>query len=149
MSFTRGISIVNELSASQSVVSSIVPVNINGFLFTVNPGQKIQWKLRGVMSTTAAAGIRLLAHCTVAPASYNAEWLIGEPGAPTTSITAQLAEAAVTLAGPPTADYVLWAEGQITAAAAATTFSIQFAQQASDVTAITMNQGMTLEIWQM
>jgi hypothetical protein len=148
MSFTQGIRTINDLALSQSVTGSIVPVDVTGFTFTLQPGKKLKWGLRGVISSTAAGGIRLRANCTVAPANFNAEWLIGEPNGPTSSITPQLAVADVALTGLPTADFVLWAQGEVTAAATATVFSIQFAQDVSDASNITIHQGATLELVQ-
>lgn len=150
MGFTRGISTINELAASQSVISSIVPVDITGFTFTLEPGRKLKWAVRGVLTVPAAAGIRLRAHCTVAPANYNAEWLVAEPGGPTTSGGGLIAEADFTLAGgPPAGNYLVWGQGEVTAGATATVFSIQFAQETSTASNNTLNQGATLELWQM
>lgn len=147
MAFTQGIQTINVLAANQSTNTNITPADITGFTFNVGAAKRIEWELRGVVTTGATGGFRLLAHSTVAPTIYNAEWQIVDETTPATFQDAQLVEAAFTNASAVATNYILTARGSIVAAAA-TVFSIQFAQNNSTANNITMNAGMTLAIWQ-
>lgn len=148
MAFTTGIQIINTLAANQSVTSSVTPVDITGFTFVVAAGKKIYWELKGIMTTGATGGFRLLAHNTSAPTTYNASFQVVDETTPATFQDAQLTEAAFTNASAVATNYLLSAYGEVTANAQ-TTFSLQFAQNNSTANAITMNAGATLTIWQM
>lgn len=147
MSFTQGIQTINVLAANQPVVSSVVPVDITGFTFTLGAGKRLQWELDGGMSTGATGGFRLLAHCTVAPTTYQAKFQVVDETTPATFQDEQVAEAAFTNASAVATNYLVHADGCITAAAQ-TVFSIQFAQNNSTVNAINMLANMVLKLWQ-
>lgn len=147
MAFTQGIQTINVLAANQSTNTNITPADITGFTFNIGAGKRIEWELRGVVTTGATGGFRFLAHNTSAPTTYNAEWQIVDETTPATFQDAQLTEAAFTNASAVATNYILTARGSVVANAA-TTFSIQFAQNNSTANNITMNAGMTLAIWQ-
>lgn len=147
MPFTQGIQTINSLTADLATNTDIVPNDITGFTFNVEAGRRIKWKLRGVMSTGATGGFRLVANSTVAATTYNAEWQAVDETTPATFQDAQIAQADFTNASAVATNYILKGEGELTAAAA-TVFSIQFAQNNSTANAITMRAGMTLQIWQ-
>lgn len=147
MPFTQGIPIINVLAANLSTNTDIVPNDITGFTFNLGAGKRIKWELRGVMTTGATGGFRLVANSTVAATTYNAEWQAVDENTPATFQDAQLVQADFTNASAVATNYTLTGRGEITAAAA-TVFSIQFAQNNSTANNITMNAGMTLEIWQ-
>lgn len=147
MAFTQGIQTINVLAANQSTNTNIVPADITGFTFNIGAGKRIEWELRGVVTTGATGGFRFQAHNTSAPTTYNAEWQIVDETTPATFQDAQLVEADFTNASAVATNYLLQAKGSVIANAA-TTFSIKFAQNNSTANNITMNAGMTLVIWQ-
>lgn len=147
MAFTQGIDTINELAADQAVSSSIVPVDITGFTKALPAGARIQWKLEGIFSLGATGGFRLLAHNTSAPSTYNASFEVVDVTTPATFENVQTTEAAFTNASAVASNYRLQAYGTVIANAA-TTFSLQFAQNNSTANPITMLKGMTLTIWQ-
>lgn len=147
MAFAQGIQTINSLTADQSTNTNITPADMTGFTFNIAAGKRIEWELRGVVTTGATGGFRFLAHNTSAPAVYNAEWQIVDETTPATFQDAQITEVAFTNASAVATNYLLQAKGSVTANAA-TTFSIQFAQNNSTANNITLNKGMTLVIWQ-
>lgn len=147
MAFTQGIQTINLLAADQAVASSVVPVDITGFTKNIGASQRFQWELEGVFSLGATGGFRLQAHCTVAPSTYNATFQVVDETTPATFQDTQTAEAVFTNASAVAGNYILKGYGTIVAGAA-TVFSIQFAQNNSQVTPITMLKGLTLKLWQ-
>lgn len=147
MPFTQGIQRINVLAADLSTNTDIVPNDITGFTIALAAGARIRWRVRGVFSTGATGGFRFLAHSTAAPTVYNAEFAVNDVTTPANFFTAQLVEAAFANASAVATNYRLLAEGVIEAAAA-TTFSFQFAQENSTANNITMRRGMTFEVWQ-
>lgn len=147
MAFTQGIQTINVLAAIQSVNTNITPADITGFTFNLGAGKRLEWELRGIVTTGATGGFRFLAHCTSAPTTYNAEWQIVDETTPATFQDAQLVEAAFTNASAVATNYLLEAKGCIIANAA-TTFSIQFAQNNSTGNNISINAGATLKLIQ-
>ncbi len=147
MAFQPGIQTINELAAIQSTNTNIVPADINGFTFNLGALKRIEFELRAIVTTGATGGFRFLAHCTVAPTVYNAEWQIVDETTPTTFQDAQLVEAAFTNASAVATNYILVCRGCIVAAAA-TVFSLQFAQNNSTANNISINAGATLKLIQ-
>ena len=147
MAFTQGIETINFLAANQAVTSSITPVDITGFTFTINAGKRVYWELKGIFSLGATGGFRFLAHNTSAPTTYNATFQVVDETTPATFQDAQLVEAAFTNASAVASNYLLSGYGNIIANAT-TTFSIQFAQNNSTANPITMQAGATLSLWQ-
>jgi hypothetical protein len=147
MPFTQGIQTINILTANLSTNTDIVPNDITGFTFNLGAGKRLEWELRGVVTTGATGGFRLVANSTVAATTYNAEWQIVDETTPATFQDAQIAQADFTNASAVATNYNLIARGCIVAAAA-TVFSIQFAQNNSTANNITMNAGMTLKLIQ-
>jgi len=147
MAFTQGIQTINQLAADQSVTSSVTPVDITGFTFAVPAGKRIFWEVSAIFSTGATGGFRLLAHNTSAPTTYNALFSVVDVTTPAPYNAAQTTEAAFTNASAVATNYELVASGTVIANAA-TTFSIQFAQNNSTANAITMKAGAVLKIWQ-
>lgn len=147
MSFTPGIQTINTLAAIQSTNTNIVPADITGFTFNLGAAKKLEFELRAIVTTGATGGFRLLAHCTVAPTIYNAEWQIVDETTPATFQDAQLVEAAFTNASAVATNYILTCRGCIVAAAA-TVFSMQFAQNNSTANNISINAGATFKIIQ-
>lgn len=147
MPFTQGIQTINILTADLSTNTDIVPNDITGFTFNLGAAKRIKWRLRGVMTTGATGGFRLVANSTVAATTYNAEWRAVDETTPATFQDAQIAQADFTNASAVATNYLVEGGGEVTAAAA-TVFSIQFAQNNSTANNITMRAGMTLEIWQ-
>lgn len=154
MSFTQGIQTINALVADQTVASSVTPVDIGStgvgntaFSKSLTAGSRIQWELEGIFTLGATGGFRLLAHSTVAPTTYNATFQVVDETTPATFQDAQLVEAAFTNASAVAGNYILKAFGTIIAAGA-TVFSLQMAQNNSQVTGIVMNKGCTFKIWQ-
>lgn len=147
MAFKSGIQSINSLSADQTVASSVTPVDITGFTKTLQAGGALQWELEGIFTLGATGGFRLLAHSTVAPTIYNATFQVVDETTPATFQDAQLVEAAFTNASAVAGNYILKAFGTIVAAGA-TVFSLQFAQNNSQVTGMVMNKGMTFKLWQ-
>ncbi len=147
MAFQPGIQTINVLAAIQSTNTNIVPADITGFTFNLGAAKRLEWELRGIVTTGATGGFRFLAHCTVAPTIYNAEFQIVDETTPATFQDAQLVEAAFTNASAVATNYIFTAKGCIVAAAA-TVFSMQFAQNNSTANNISMNAGMTLTLIQ-
>jgi hypothetical protein len=147
MAFTSGIQSMNNLAADQPVASSIVPVDITGFTKSLPAGARIKWRVQGIFTLGATGGFRFLAHNTSAPATYNATFLVIDETTPARFQDVQTTEAAFANASAVAGNYSFRAFGTVIANAA-TTFSIQFAQNTSDVLPITMLKGMTIEIWQ-
>jgi len=147
MPFTQGIQTINVLAADQSTNTNIVPADITGFSIALGAGKRIEWELRGIVTTGATGGFRFLAHNTSAPTTYNAEFTIVDETTPATFQDAQLVEAAFTNASAVATNYNFVARGCVIANAA-TTFSIQFAQNNSTANNITMNKGMTFKVIQ-
>lgn len=148
MAFTPGIKTINILAADLATNTDIVLGDITGFSFLIGAGKTIEWELRGVFSTGATGGFRFAANNTSAPTTYNAEWQAVEETTPATFQDAQIVQADFTNASAVASNYILTAKGSVVANAA-TTFSIQFAQNNSTANNITMRAGMTLSIWQM
>jgi len=148
MAFAQGIQTINFLAAIQSTNTNIVPADITGFTFNLGAAKRLEWELRAVVTTGATGGFRFLAHSTVAPTTYNAEWQIVDETTPATFQDAQIAEAAFTNASAVATNYILTARGFILAAGA-TVFSIQFAQNNSTANNISINAGATLALWQL
>lgn len=154
MSFTQGIQTINPLVTDQTVASSIVPVDIgstgtgnSAFSKSLPASTRWQWELEGIFTLGATGGFRFLAHSTVAPTTYNATFQVTDETTPATFQDAQLVEAAFTNASAVAGNYILKAFGTIIAAGA-TVFSLQMAQNNSQVTGIVMNKGCTFKIWQ-
>jgi hypothetical protein len=147
MAFTQGIQTINVLAADLATNTDIVPNDITGFTFNLGAAKRLKWELRGVFSTGATGGFRFVANSTVAATTYNAEWTAVDETTPATFQDAQIAQADFTNASAVATNYNLIARGEITAAAA-TVFSLQFAQNNSTANAITLRAGMTLTIWQ-
>lgn len=147
MSFTPGFKTINVLAANQAVTSSIVLVDITGFTFALNAAKQLEWRLRGVFTLGATGGFRFRANSSSAPTAYNAEISITDVTTPTRFNAAQSAAADFANASAVASNYSIIASGYILANAA-TTFSLQFAQENSTANPITLLQGMTLELWQ-
>lgn len=147
MAFTPGIKSINKLTADQPVVSSIVPVDITGFSIVIQPGKQLEWELRGVMTTGATGGFRIVANSTSAPSEYNAEWVVTDVTTPATFVAAQLVQADFTNASAVATNYKVEGKGFIQANLL-TTFSIKFAQNNSTANPIIMQAGMTISLWQ-
>lgn len=147
MSFQPGIQTINILDADLSTNTDIVPNDITGFSIALRPGAKLKWRLSGVVTTGATGGFRLVANNTSAPTTYNAVWQMVDETTPATFQDAQTVQADFTNASAVATNYTLNANGTVVANAA-TTFSIQFAQNNSTANNITMRAGMTLELWQ-
>lgn len=147
MPFTQGINTINILTANLSTNTDIVLNDITGFSKAFSAGNRWKWELRGVVTLGATGGFRFAANNTAAPTTYNAEWQIVDETTPATFQDAQLVQADFTNASAVAGNYNLIARGECTANAA-TTFSLQFAQNNSTANNITLNAGMTLEIWQ-
>lgn len=147
MAFQQGIQTINTLAADLSTNTDIVPNDITGFTFNLGAGKRLEWELRGVMTTGATGGFRLVANNTSAPTTYNAEWQVVDETTPATFQDAQIVQADFTNASAVATNYTLKASGCVVANAA-TTFSIQFAQNNSTANNITMRAGMTLKLIQ-
>lgn len=147
MSFTQGIQTINVLAADLPTNTDIILNDITGFSFALAAGKRIKWEVRGVFTTGATGGFRFAANNTSAPTTYNAEWLAFEETTPATFRDAQIVQADFTNASAVASNYILRGQGEVTANAA-TTFSIQFAQNNSTANDITIRAGMTLTIWQ-
>lgn len=147
MAFQPGIQTINILAADLATNTDIVLNDITGFSFALGAGKRLKWELRGVFTTGATGGFRFAANSTSAPTTYNAEWTAVNETTPATFQDAQIAQADFTNASAVATDYNLIARGEITANAA-TTFSLQFAQNNSTANNITLRAGMTLAIWQ-
>ena len=147
MAFTQGIQTINFLAADLSTNTDIVLNDITGFSKALAAGARISWELRGVFTTGATGGFRFAANNTSAPTTYNAEWQVVEETTPATFQDAQIVQADFTNASAVASNYILTARGCVLANAA-TTFSIQFAQNNSTANNITLRAGMTLSIWQ-
>lgn len=147
MPFTQGIQTINILTADLSTNTDIVPNDITGFTFNLQAAGRLRWFIRGVFTLGATGGFRFVANSTVAPTTYNAEWLAFDETTPATFRDAQIAQADFTNASAVAGNYILQGFGEITAAAA-TVFSLQFAQNNSTANNITLRAGMTLELRQ-
>lgn len=154
MSFTSGILSINCLVADQAVTSSVTLVDIgssgagnSAFSKSLPAGARLEWELEGIFSLGATGGFRLLAHSTSAPTTYNATFQVVDETTPATFQDAQVTEAAFTNASAVAGNYILKAFGTIIANAA-TVFSLQFAQNNSQATPITILKGATIKLWQ-
>lgn len=145
MAFTQGIRIINVLAANQVITSNATPADITGFSYALPAGKQLMWEIRGVFTLGATGGFRFRANSTAAPTAYNAEWSIVDVTTPTRFDAAQSAAADFTNASAVASNYRLWGKGYILANAA-TTFSLQIAQNASDVLSETLLRGATMEI---
>jgi len=147
MAFTQGIQTINILAAALSTNTDIVLNDITGFTFNLGAGKRIRWKLSGVVTLGATGGFRFAANSTTAPTTYSALWQIVDETTPATFQDAQIAQADFTNASAVAANYLLTGSGTVVANTA-TVFSLQFAQNNSTANNITLNAGMTMELWQ-
>jgi hypothetical protein len=147
MAFAQGIQTINFLAGTQTVASSVVPVDVTGFTFLLGAGKRLEWELNGIFALGATGGFRFLAHNTSAPTTYAMNIQVVDETTPATFQDAQLVEAAFTNASAVAGNYLLTAWGEIIANAG-TTFSFQFAQNNSQVTGIVMQPGTVLKLWQ-
>ncbi len=147
MAFTQGIQTINILAADLATNTDIVLNDITGFSFALGAGKRIRWELSGVFSTGATGGFRFAANNTSAPTTYSALFQAVDETTPATFQDAQIVQADFTNASAVATNYLLTASGEVTANAA-TTFSLQFAQNNSTANNITLRAGMTLTIWQ-
>jgi len=145
MAFTQGIQTINVLAANQAVASSIVLVDMTGFTYALPAGKQLKWEMRGVFTLGATGGFRFRANSSAAPTAYNAEWAIVDVTTPTRFDAAQSAAADFANASAVASNYRIWGKGYILANAA-TTFSLQIAQNTSDVLPITLLRGATMQI---
>jgi len=148
MAFIQGIHTINVLAANQATNTNIVLADITGFTFALDAAKQLRWQVRGVFTLGATGGFRFRANSSSAPTAYNAEFNITDVTTPTAFFGAQSAAADFTNASAVASNYSLQASGYILANAA-TTFSIQFAQNNSTANNITLLRGMTMEIWQL
>lgn len=156
MSFTPGVQTVNVLTADQLVTSSVTPVTIQNsatdqFSFNLNAGKSLIWELHGIFTLGATGGFRFLAHSSSTPTLYNFDCTIRDLVTPATLTPATggvLTEAAFANASAVAGNYLIDAYGFVKANAA-TVFSIQFAQNTSDVLSITLKAGMRFKIIQL
>lgn len=147
MAFTQGIQTINVLAADLATNTDIVLNDITGFTFNLQAARQLYWELRGVFTLGATGGFRFRANSTVAPTAYNAEFEVVDVTTPAVFNAAQSAAADFTNASAVASNYKLWGKGYILAAAA-TVFSIQFAQNNSTANNITLLRGMTLKLIQ-
>lgn len=152
MSFIPAIRKTNILTADQAVASSITPVDIQNsvtdkFNQALAIGKAMYWEIVAIFTLGATGGFRFLAHYTAAVTTFNASFYVAEATTPARFDAQQTAEAAFANAAAVAATYKLWAKGYVLAAAAGT-FSFQFAQNASDVLPITMKAGARMYIEQ-
>jgi len=147
MAFTQGIQTINLLAANLSTNTDIVLNDITGFSKAFSAGNRWYWELKGVVTLGATGGFRFAANNTSAPTTYSALWQIVDETTPATFQDAQIVQADFTNASAVASNYLLQASG-CCVANAATTFSLQFAQNNSTANNITLNAGMTLVIWQ-
>jgi len=148
MAFRQGIHLINVLDADLATSSDIVLGDITGFTFDLPAAKSLTWRVRGVFTLGATGGFRFRANSSAAPSAYNAEWEVVNVTTPTEFYAAQSAAADFANAAAVASNYSLVASGYILANAA-TTFSLQFAQENSTVNAITLLLGMTFEVWQL
>jgi hypothetical protein len=155
MAFQPGIQTANSLPTIQPVVSSIVPIDIGStgvgntaFTFNLGAAKRLYWEVDGGFSLGATGGFRFLAHCTVAPTTYQAKFQVVDETSPATFQDEQIAEVAFTNASAVAGNYLFTASGFVLSAGA-TVFSIQFAQNNSTVNAINMLPGMVIKLWQL
>lgn len=155
MSFTPGIKTINMLTADFPVTSNITPATIQNsatdqFSIIVNPGKKLFWELIGIMTLGATGGFRFLAHSSSAAATYNLLGWVRDLTTPATTTPATggvLTETAFANASAVASNYEVHLRGSIIANAQ-TTFSLQFAQNTSDVLTATLKAGMVCKFWQ-
>lgn len=157
MPFIPGIQNIVQLAANSAVTNSVTPVDIgngttNAFSKAIAAGKTLYWEVSAIFSTAATGGFRFLAHNTSAPTTYNATFNIIDitTAAPagTPYNTVQTTEAAFTNASAVATNYQLYAYGSIIANAA-TTFSVQFAQNNAQANSITILAGATMRLWQL
>lgn len=148
MGFTPGIQTINSLAADQLATNTIVLANMTGFTFTVGPNRSIKWALQGIFTTGATGGFRFRANTSVAAALYTATWAIDDVTTPAAFKAAQLAAADFTNASAVATNYIIEAAGFVTAPAAGTILSLQFAQNNATANPITLRAGLTLSVWQ-
>lgn len=145
MPFTPGIRTINVLAANQVITSNITLADITGFTYALPAGKQIKWEMRGIFTLGATGGFRFRANSTAAPTAYNTEWSIVDVTTPTRFDAAQSAAADFANASAVAGNYRIWGSGYILANAA-TTFSLQIAQNTSDVLSETLLRGATMEI---
>lgn len=144
------------LSADDPVASSVAPVTIGAanqptrpFSVAVAAGARISWEVKALFTLGATGGFRFLANGPAAPTAYNAQFKIVDltTAAPagTPFNFGQAAEAAVANASAVAGTYQLLAYGTVVANAAGT-FAFQFAQNTSDVLAITILAGAIFRV---
>lgn len=156
MSFTQGIKTVNILTADFPVTSSIVPVTIQNsatdqFSIVINAGKTLYWELDAIFTLGATGGFRFLAHSSSAPTKYNFGATVRDLTTPATITPATggvLTEAAFANASAVAGNYQIRAFGSIIANAQ-TTFSLQFAQNTSDVLTATIRAGAVCKFYQL
>lgn len=145
---------INNLVSPFAITSSIVPATIGStgtsnlpFTYNLPALKKIYWEMFGLFTLGATGGFRFLAHSSVAPTTYMTQWTINDFTTPTQFGTNQVAEAAFANASAVATTYAVKAFGSLTAAATATVFSLQFAQNTSDVLTANILAGTTFKLW--
>lgn len=149
MAFNTGIQTINVLAANQAVTNSITNVDITGFTFNLEAGKQLRWQLRGIFSLGATGGFRFRANSTTTPTAILTEGVAVDLTTPATFNfgTNNPLGADFTNAAAVSSTYTLLMNGYIIANTA-TVFSLQFAQNNATGNAITVQRGVTLELWQ-
>lgn len=146
---------VNTLVVDQAVASSLVPIVIGStgtgntpFSYPTLPAlKKIYWELTGLFTLGATGGFRFLANAGAGVTAYNAQWTVEENTTPATLRSNQTAEAAFANASAVAATYALKAYGSVINGAAQQGFTLEFAQNTSDLLPITLKAGLFMKLF--
>jgi hypothetical protein len=103
--------------------------------------------VNGIFTLGATGGFRFRANSSTSPTTYNANYQIVNETTPTTFNDSQSAAADFANASAVASNYSINAFGNLVANAA-TTFSLQFAQENSTASPITLLAGFQIKLWQ-
>lgn len=142
---SRGITNVFRLAANQSVTSSIVPVNATGMTINIAANQELHLSLFLLVTVGAAGGCRFNITSPVGTVNYIAGITLQNTVAPATVTASQLVPANFTDALANAGTHFVSMEVNIVNGPTAGAVALQFAQNTSNATAITLLRGSWME----
>lgn len=145
---------VNQLVADQAVASSVVPIIMGStgtgnlpFSYNLPALKKIYWELFGLFTLGATGGFRFLADNAGTETFYNAQIAVLDEVTPTRFADNQTTQAVFANASAVAGLYSINASGSIINGTPGGVFSLQFAQNTSDVLPITLKAGSFFKLY--
>lgn len=144
MAVKTGIRRCNDIAADLPVTASVVLVT-TGLNTPIGVSQRIHYKAYLPISVGAAGGVRAQVVVPAGGVAFNAEFQLNNTVAPSVTVAQQVASAAFTNALANAGNHTLLIEGTVVNGLTAGTLDIQFAQNTSDATPVTLFRGAWVE----